>query len=106
MVGKGVTRQDLAGAVYQRVGLSRAESAEMVQQVLAEMCDTLAAGEPVKLSGFGCFEVRLKGQRFGRNPRTKEAVPIEPRQVVLFRPSPVLRRHINGQNNMSAVRAV
>lgn len=99
MAGKGVTRQDLAEAVYQKVGLSRAGSSEMVQQVLAEICDTLAAGETVKLSGFGTFTVRRKGARVGRNPRTKEPAPIEPRQAVTFKGSHVLRAHINGQKN-------
>jgi integration host factor subunit alpha len=96
MAGNSVTRQDLIDAVCHKATLSRTEAADMVGRVLAEICDTLTSGESVKLSGFGRFEVRAKGQRVGRNPKTKEAVPIEPRQVVLFRPSPVLRARING----------
>lgn len=98
MVGKSVTRQELAEAVQRRAGLSKAEAVALVGQVRAQICDCLAAKEGLKLSGLGRLEVRLRGQGVGRNPKTKEAVPIEPRQVVLFRPSPVLRRRINGQN--------
>jgi integration host factor subunit alpha len=86
-----VTRLNLVEAAYQKVGLFRAESAEMVEQVLAEISDTLVAGEPVKLSSFGVFTVLSKNKRVGRNPRTRELVPIEPRQVLVFRSSPVLR---------------
>lgn len=93
-----MTRQELAEAVQRRADLSKAEAVALVGQALAQICDCLAAKKSVKLSGFGRFEVRLKGQGVGRNPKTKEAIPIEPRQVVLFRPSPVLRRRINGQN--------
>ena len=100
MVGSSVTRQDLIDAVCHKAALSRTEAAAMVGQVLAEICDTLTSGESVKLSGFGRFEVRSKGQRVGRNPKTKEAVPIEPRQVGLFRPSPVLRARINDPNKV------
>ena len=90
-----VTRADLAEAVYQKVGLSRAESAELVELVLREMSDTIARGENVKLSSFGSFIVRAKGERIGRNPKTGVEVPITPRRVMVFRPSNVLKTRIN-----------
>jgi integration host factor subunit alpha len=92
-----VTRADLTDAVYRRVGLSRAESAELVEVVLQEMCDTLSGGETVKLSSFGSFVVRDKGQRIGRNPKTGVEVPISPRRVMVFKPSNILKARINGQ---------
>ncbi|MFN3892511.1 MAG: integration host factor subunit alpha [Beijerinckiaceae bacterium] len=95
--GRTVTRADLTDAVYRRVGLSRAESAELVEVVLQEICDTLATGETVKLSSFGSFVVRDKGQRIGRNPKTGVEVPISPRRVMVFKPSNILKARINGQ---------
>lgn len=92
-----VTRADLADAVYRRVGLSRAEAADLVETVLAEIADTIAAGETVKLSSFGSFIVRSKGERVGRNPKTGVEVPIEPRRVVIFKASNVLKGRINGR---------
>jgi integration host factor subunit alpha len=94
--GRAITRADLAEAVYQRVGLSRAESAELVEVVLREISDTVARGENVKLSSFGSFIVRAKGERVGRNPKTGVEVPITPRRVMVFRPSNVLKTRING----------
>lgn len=95
MAGKTVTRAELAEAVYQEVGLSRIESAQLVEAILAEMADALIAGEPVKISSFGSFTVRQKGERIGRNPKTGEEVPISPRRVLAFRPSHVLKDRIN-----------
>lgn len=95
MAQKTVTRADLSEAVYQSVGLSRTESAELVERVLDMMCDSLATGESVKLSSFGSFQVRSKNQRIGRNPKTGEEVPILPRQVLVFKPSNVLKSKIN-----------
>jgi integration host factor subunit alpha len=92
-----VTRADLAEAVYRRVGLSRAESAELVEVVLQEICDTVEQGETVKLSSFGSFIVRDKGERIGRNPKTGVEVPICPRRVMVFKPSNILKARINGQ---------
>jgi integration host factor subunit alpha len=94
--GGTVTRADLSEVVYQRVGLSRTESAELVQSVLDEICDAAERGETVKLSGFGSFVVRSKGQRIGRNPKTGVEVPILPRRVMVFKPSNVLKTRING----------
>jgi integration host factor subunit alpha len=95
MASKNVTRIDLAEAVYQTVGLSRHESAELVEQVIAEICDTLATGETVKLSSFGVFTVRNKGERVGRNPKTNVEVPIKPRRAVTFSASHLLKAHVN-----------
>lgn len=93
-----VTRVDLAEAVYRRIGLSRKESAILVQSVLDEIADALTAGESVKLSSFGRFFVRAKSQRVGRNPKTGVEVPITPRRVMVFRPSNVLKARINGHD--------
>jgi integration host factor subunit alpha len=95
MAGKTVTRAELAEAVYQEVGLSRIESAALVEAILAEMADALVSGESVKISSFGSFSVRQKGERIGRNPKTGEEVPILPRRVLVFRPSHVLKDKIN-----------
>lgn len=90
-----VTRAQLSEAVYQEVGLSRNESAELVESILNEVADALARGEMVKISSFGSFAVRQKGQRVGRNPKTGEEVPILPRRVLVFRASHVLKARIN-----------
>jgi len=86
----------LTDAVCKEVGLSRAESEVMVNQVIEEICSTLAAGESVKLSSFSIFTVREKGKRVGRNPKTGVEVPIEPRQSISFHASHVLKAHVNG----------
>lgn len=91
MGGKTVTRVDLSEAVYQKVGLSRTESADLVEMVLDTICDRVVDGEPVKLSSFGSFVVRSKNERIGRNPKTGEEVPISPRRVMVFKPSNVLK---------------
>jgi len=91
-----ITRAHLAEAVYQEVGLSRNESAELVETVLNEMSNALTRGETVKISSFGSFFVRLKGQRIGRNPKTGQEVPIKPRRVLVFRASHVLKNRVNG----------
>ncbi len=95
MAGKTVTRADLCEAVYQSVGLSRTELADLVELVLNEISNHVVAGEPVKLSSFGSFIVRNKGERVGRNPKTGEEVPISPRRVMVFKPSNVLKQKIN-----------
>jgi integration host factor subunit alpha len=93
--GRTVTRADLSEIVYHRIGLSRAESAELVQAVLGEICDAAAHGETVKLSSFGSFVVRSRGQRIGRNPKTGVEAPILPRRVMVFKASNVLKARIN-----------
>lgn len=95
MAGKTVTRADLSEVVYNTVGLSRGESAQIVETVLDEISDALVRGEDVKLSSFGSFLVRHKNGRIGRNPKTGEEVPIEPRRVLSFRASHVLKDKIN-----------
>lgn len=95
MTGTTVTRADLSEAVYQEVGLSRNNSATLVETILNEMVESLTRGETVKVSSFGSFSVRQKGQRIGRNPKTGEEVPILPRKVLVFRASHVLKNKIN-----------
>lgn len=95
MSGKTITRAYLSEAVYQEVGLSRNESADLLEMVLSEISDALTRGETVKLSSFGSFSIRQKGRRIGRNPKTGEEVPILPRRVLVFRPSQVLKSRIN-----------
>ena len=90
-----ISRPQLTEAVIREVGLSRKESAEMVESVLAEVSDALVRGEMVKLPLFGSFSVRQKGQRMARNPKTGDEVPIPPRRVLVFRPSHVLKKSIN-----------
>ena len=95
MKGRTLTRADLAEALVSKVGLPRNESQEIVELVLAEISTTLARGEGVKLSSFGSFGIRQKGQRIGRNPKTGEEVPITPRKVLVFRPSNIMKERIN-----------
>ena len=90
-----LTRAHLAEAIYAQVGLSRNESAALLEAVLSRVSAALAAGESVKISAFGTFLVRQKGQRVGRNPKTGVEVPILPRRVLTFRPSQVLKAHVN-----------
>ena len=91
-----VTRAQLAERIYTQVGLSRNESAELLETVLNRVTKSLESGESVKISGFGTFSVRQKGRRIGRNPKTGVEVPILPRRVLVFRPSQVLKAHVNG----------
>ncbi len=95
MSEKTLTRADLTEAVYEEVGLSRNESADLVEAVLGEISDCLVSGENVKISSFGSFLVRQKNGRMGRNPKTGEEVPIDPRRVLVFRPSQVMKDRIN-----------
>ena len=89
-----LTRADLADVVHRRLGLSRAESANVVERVLHHMCHALSEGKNVKVSGFGTFILRDKGQRIGRNPKTGIEVPIAPRRVMTFRASQIMRDRI------------
>lgn len=92
-----LTRAHLAEAIYANVGLSRNESAALLETVLERMSAALEAGQAVKISAFGSFIVRQKGRRVGRNPKTGVEVPILPRKVLAFRPSQVLKARINGE---------
>jgi integration host factor subunit alpha len=89
-----LTRAELAEIVYRDIGLSRAESATLVEQILDHMSEALARGENVKISGFGSFVLRDKGERMGRNPKTGVEVPIAPRRVLTFRASQMMRDRI------------
>jgi integration host factor subunit alpha len=93
--GKTLTRADLAEAVFQKVGLPRNESAELVESVLREIITSLEKGDNVKLSSFGSFGVRDKRERVGRNPKTGEVVPITPRRVLIFRASNIMKERVN-----------
>ena len=105
MKGRTLTRADLAEALVNKVGLPRSESQEIVELVLAEISTTLARGEGVKLSSFGSFGIRQKGERIGRNPKTGEEVPITPRKVLVFRPSNIMKERINAGRTRKRVKA-
>lgn len=98
MSGKTLTRMDLSEAVFREVGLSRNESAQLVESVLAHMSDALVEGESVKISSFGTFSVRDKAARVGRNPKTGQEVPILPRRVLTFRPSHLMKDRVAAGN--------
>ena len=95
---KTLTRMDLSEAVFREVGLSRNESADLVESVLSHMSDALVAGEQVKISSFGTFSIRDKAARVGRNPKTGEEVPINPRRVLTFRPSHLMKDRVAAGN--------
>lgn len=97
MAGKTLTRADLAEALVEKIGLPRNESQDMVEIILKEISDSLAHGHPVKLSSFGSFGIRSKGERIGRNPKTGQEVPITPRRVLVFKPSNIMKEAINDQ---------
>ena len=94
MSEKTVTRMDLSEAIFREVGLSRNDSAQLVESVLTHMSNALTKGEQVKISSFGTFSVRDKSARVGRNPKTGEEVPIQPRRVLTFRPSHLLKDRV------------
>ena len=95
MSRKTLTRADLAEALVDQVGLPRNESQDLVELVLGEISNSLALGDQVKLSSFGSFGIRSKGERIGRNPKTGQEVPITPRRVLVFRPSNIMKGRIN-----------
>jgi integration host factor subunit alpha len=92
-----LTRADIADAINRRLGFSRSESLGMVESILRHMCESLAEGENVKISGFGTFLLRDKAERVGRNPKTGVEVPITPRRVLTFRASQMLKDRIAGK---------
>lgn len=98
MGGKTLTRMDLSESVFREVGLSRNESAELVESVLDHISDALVRGENVKISSFGTFSIRDKSERVGRNPKTGEEVPIKPRRVLTFRPSQLMKERVANGN--------
>lgn len=89
-----LTRADLAETINRKMGFSRSESLELVEAILGKMCDSMAGGENVKISGFGSFILRDKRERVGRNPKTGVEVPITPRRVMTFRASQKLKDRI------------
>ncbi|MBZ6377072.1 integration host factor subunit alpha [Pacificimonas flava] len=93
-----LTRAELGEVVHEELGLSRSESVQLVETVLDTVSDALVRGENVKISSFGSFILRDKNRRMGRNPKTGEEVPIEPRRVMTFRPSQIMREKINGKD--------
>ena len=97
MSRRTITRAELSEAIYKEVGLSRNESADLLESVLDIIADTLVSGENVKLPSFGSFSIRSKGERIGRNPKTGEEVPILPRKVLMFRPSQSMKAQINSK---------
>ena len=103
MPGTTITRSELSEAVYQEVGLSRNESADLFETILSKISDTLASGESVKISSFGSFSVRHKSERMGRNPKTGEEVPISPRRVIVFKPSQVLKNKIGSSAGVDSL---
>jgi integration host factor subunit alpha len=96
-MSRSFIRADLAEAIYQNIGLSRNESADIVSTILEEITSNLIEGETVKISSFGSFSVRSKNMRIGRNPKTGQEVPITPRRVLSFRPSHILRDKVNAE---------
>jgi integration host factor subunit alpha len=96
MKGETLTRADLCEAVHQEVGLSRQECSTLVERTLELIAEALERGESVKLSGFGVFQVRAKRARMGRNPKTGEPAAIDPRRVISFRASQVMKARVNG----------
>ena len=98
MSEKTLTRMDLSEAVFREVGLSRNDSAQLIENVLEYMSDALVSGEQVKISSFGTFSVRNKSARIGRNPKTGEEVPINPRRVLTFRPSHLMKDRVAAGN--------
>ena len=98
MASKTLTRMDLTEAVFREVGLSRNESAQLVESIIQHMSDALVQGEQVKISSFGTFSLRSKTARVGRNPKTGEEVPISPRRVLSFRPSHLMKDRVSRGN--------
>lgn len=102
MSSNTLTRADLCEAVYNKVGLSRSESADLVEAVIEEICKAAERGESIKLSSFGTFSIRSKNERIGRNPKTGQEVPITPRRVMVFKPSNILKELVIKGNKRSA----
>ena len=90
-----VTRRDIVEAIHRELGLSGSECSDIFEGLLAAIADNLDINSPVKISGFGSFSVCQKNHRIGRNPKTREAVPIPPRKVIKFRASQTLKQSIN-----------
>ncbi|CAL1691690.1 Integration host factor subunit alpha [Brevundimonas subvibrioides] len=94
-----LTRADLCEAVLEEVGLSRQECSALVERTLELIVESLEQGQTVKLSGFGVFQVREKSARMGRNPKTGEPAAINPRRVISFRASQIMKSRVHGATN-------
>lgn len=94
-----MTKAEIVEDIYEKVGFSKKESAEIVELVFDLMKETLERGEKIKISGFGNFVVRQKRSRIGRNPQTGDAIEITARRVLTFRPSQVLKMTLNRANH-------
>jgi len=92
-----MTKADLVETIYEKIGFSRKESAEIVDLVFDLMKGTLESGQKIKISGFGNFLVRQKRSRKGRNPQTGSEIQITARRVLTFKPSQVLRKALNAE---------
>lgn len=90
-----MTKADIIEAIYQKVGYSKKDAADLVELIFNLIKETLSKGEKIKISGFGNFVVRDKRSRTGRNPQTGEAIQISARRVLTFKPSQVLRADVN-----------
>ncbi|MGD9638491.1 MAG: integration host factor subunit alpha [Alphaproteobacteria bacterium] len=95
MENNTITRVDISEAIYHEVGLSRKDTMDLLEMIIDEISSALSKGDEVKISSFGTFAVRQKKQRIGRNPKTKQEVPITPRKVLSFRASQLLKKRIN-----------
>jgi integration host factor subunit alpha len=91
-----MTKADLVERILANTGLSKKDSADMLEAVFSILKNTLESGEKIKIAGFGNFEIKQKKDRTGRNPQTGEAITIEARRVLTFKPSEVLKTAING----------
>ena len=97
-MSRTITRAELCESIHKNVGLSRNDSADLLEMVLNEISLSLESGESVKIASFGSFSVRQKKERLGRNPKTGEEIPITPRRVLIFKPSQMLRANVRGDN--------
>lgn len=104
MKGETLTRADLCESVHEEVGLSRHECSQLVERTLDLVAEALERGETVKLSGFGVFQVRDKRARMGRNPKTGEPAAIDPRRVISFRASQIMKSRVDGANGVDGVK--
>ncbi len=93
-----MTKAEIVEKIYEQVGFSKRESADIVDTVFEIMKETMEQGEKIKISGFGNFVVRSKRERIGRNPHTKEAITISARKVVTFKASQILKAAVNGED--------
>lgn len=97
-----LTKADLADQLFDQVGLNKREAKDVLDAFFNEIIDSLSNGVEVKLSGFGNFQIRDKGSRPGRNPKTGESIPISARRVVTFHASQKLRSAVENSDNIKS----